>query len=157
MGQVLHFKQRTQTHDNPDIANLARLAGVAIVIEDLDSPLTKAGLNRTTLQHNVERQLSEGGVPVLTLQQAEESDDAAYLVVALRAELHPSGVVASMLNLELCEIGFFPRSEERGGCVATWHLNGLWAFDRQRLAEAMNDAVEDGVKRFVKDFRRANA
>jgi len=157
MGRVLRFKRRKQQSEDPDIAILAGLGGVAVVIEDFDSVFEKAGLNRTTLQLAVEQQLSEGGVPVLTLQQAEESDDAAYLVVAVGADSHPTGVVASMLNLQLCEFALLPRGDELDGGVTTWRINGVWAVDKQNLAESMNDAIGDGLKRLVRDYRRANA
>ena len=75
-------------------ATLRGLQGVSVLIEDVPPESERAGLTTQQLQTDVEGQLRQAGIPVLTKDQAFRVQGAPYLYVYVHLLPHPIGLTA---------------------------------------------------------------
>ena len=82
--------------DDGDLARvtLRGLQGVYVLLEDVQPEMARAGLTTQQLQIDVEWQLRQAGIPVLTKDQAFRVQGAPYLYVYVHLLPHPIGLTA---------------------------------------------------------------
>src|SRR6266540_3720291 len=73
-------------------ATLRGLQGVYVLIEDVKPEMAQAGLTTQQLQTDVEEQLRQASMPVLTKDQAFRVQGAPYLYVYVHLLPHPMGL-----------------------------------------------------------------
>jgi hypothetical protein len=153
MGQLLKFRgARVGRGDENDAWMFNGLAGLAVVIEDLDPIAVEAGLDRTNIQLHVERRLSEAGIPVAPFLRAAEGEAVAVLYVAIGTERDRMGPIAFFLSLQVCEEAALVRDPDQGGGVTTWLTNGVWASLMGDLQRDITAAIDEGLTHFATEF-----
>ena len=153
MGKLLEFPRKDGSGGEDDGSLLDGLAGLAVVIEDLDTVSVEAGLNRTMLQALVERLLIEAQVPVVPLAAIGIDPQCAVLYVQIGAVRGKREDIAWLLGLQVCEHAVLVRDSDRRGGVATWTTNGVYSSSRADLLKDVVEAVEEVVARLRASFR----
>ena len=82
-------------------ATLQGLQGVSVLIEDIPPESARAGLTTQQLQTDVEEQLRQAGIPVLTKDQAFRMQGAPYLYVYVHLVPHPIGLTVYAILVEI--------------------------------------------------------
>jgi hypothetical protein len=57
MGKIVRFRRNARHASEADFWMFRGLAGIAVVVEDVDSVAVEAGVNRTNIQLQIERGL----------------------------------------------------------------------------------------------------
>jgi len=74
---------------------------VSVLIEDIPPESARAGLTTQQLQTDVEEQLRQAGIPVLTKDQAFRMQGAPYLYVYVHLVPHPIGLTVYAILVEI--------------------------------------------------------
>ncbi len=142
--------------ESSETASLRKLAGVRLVIEDLDKD-TKTIISERQLQTDIELRLRRNGIRVLSEEEWLKSPGNPYLYLNLdvvRSET--TGVYSYSYRLELNQTVLLERDPQFSMLAITWlKSNGGYAGSTV-AASAIRGAIGDTVDRFCNDFLAAN-
>ena len=112
--------------DDGDLARatLRGLQGVYVLIEDMKPESERAGLTAQQLQSDVEGQLRQAGIPVLTKDHAFRVQGAPYLYVYVHLLPHPIGLTAYSSLVEVNQRASLDRNGSSAS-VSTWSVQRL--------------------------------
>src|SRR5262245_49259431 len=101
---------------------LKGLDGVAVVVEDLDSTVATSGLGREDIQTDVEVNLREAGIPVLTgsAGMSAPGSPQVYVEVSVFQHSHQPGIYAFSVNLEVSQLAHLSRNPQILAVAITW-------------------------------------
>lgn len=134
-------------------ATLKGLKGVHIYVEELKPEIEAEGLKRSEIQEDAERELSEGGVPVLSQENLAEG--APYLYVYLHVFKLPTQTRRYLfyIPVELNQQVLLERDPKIRSAAVTWSEGGV-GLDFS--LESIRQIVSTQVRKFVTAYRLAN-
>ncbi len=135
---------------------LAGIGGIAVVVEDLDRIASGAGLDADRIRLHVVRRLTDAGIRVVSFESIEDDPTRGILYVRISTDLHPSGIVAAAVDLQVCEGARLARDEDVAGGVITWSTGEVRAVDSVALARTALEDVDAALERLVLAIRQAN-
>jgi len=135
-------------------ATLRGLQGVYVLIEDVKPEMAQAGLTTQQLQTDVEEQLRQASMPVLTKDQAFRVQGAPYLYVYVHLLPHPIGLTAYSSLVEVNQRAALDLNGSSAS-VSTWSVQRLGTIGRRHLAMIRND-VRNQVDHFIHVYRSVN-
>jgi hypothetical protein len=135
-------------------ATLRGLQGVSVLIEDLPPESARAGLTTQQLQTDVEGQLRQAGIQVLTKDQGFRLRGAPYLFVYVHLLPHPIGLTAYSILVEVNQRAALDLNGS-SAYVSTWSVQRLGTLGSRHLAKIRND-VRGQVDHFIHVYRSVN-
>ena len=137
-----------------NVASLAGIAGVEIVVEDPGPGLQRLGVSGLTLRADVELLLRRGGVRVIG--QVDACDSLPCLYVHVTATTGP-GTSAYFVHVGLQQMVSLSRNPSFAVSVETWHAQGrVGLVTGGRMPGRVADAVSSEVAQFVNALHNAN-
>jgi hypothetical protein len=146
-------KRSTQLAEPQD--TLRGLKGVMVLIEEIDPDVENHGLTKGLLKKEVESQLRQADIPVLTREEAFNMLGKPYLYLNLTT--HNTGVelysysIRMELNQDVCIIR---ESSIRAGAT-TWIANVVGIVEARNLPAVAEDTTQLTDK-FIHDYLGAN-
>ena len=133
---------------------LRGLAGVAVTIEDIAADAERDGLTENQLQADVEGQLRQAGIRVLTEDERLRTPGTPTLSV--RVGTYKSGDVYSLcIELSLLQATVLKRDPHLERLTATWRARGVGSGGARRLHEARR-VVAGYIDRFITAYLSVN-
>jgi hypothetical protein len=136
-------------------ATLRGVEGVYVIVEDLKSDVERAGLTRQQLQTDVELQLRKAGIRVFAKQEQFRSPGQPLLYVNASALLHPNGLAAYNIRVELNQRASLDINTSSAS-VATWHVGMLGMIGVSRVSDTVRNDVRDLVDQFINAYLSVN-
>ncbi|MHC4586934.1 MAG: hypothetical protein ACYS3N_20580 [Planctomycetota bacterium] len=136
---------------------LKGLQGVGVVVEGFGIEGEKYGLNNEGFKTDVELQLRQYGVKVLSDEERLRIVGAPALCIDVIFQIHkriPYAVVN--ISVELKENVLLERNPAIMTFAATWYAKGLATVALDNISEA-REAVKVIVDEFIIDYRAANS
>jgi hypothetical protein len=137
-------------------ATLAGLMGVHVVVEDMDPATEKDGLERSTLQTDVELKLRQAGIRVLTREEVFAVPGTAALYLNVNTLRHRTGLYAYCIELELKQGVTLIRNLAITTLGATWQAPGFLGTVGADRLHTVRDDVRDQVDQFLNAYLAAN-
>ena len=116
--------------------------------------MARAGLTTQQLHTEVEGQLRQAGIPVLTKDQAFRLQGAPYVYVYVHLVPHPIGLTAYCILVEVNQRASLDRNGS-SAYVSTWSVQRLGTVGSRHLAKIRND-VRTQVDHFITVYRSVN-
>ena len=135
-----------------DPVSLTGLTVISVVVEDVPSAVSRAGLSTSALQADAERTLKQAGITVTT-------DSDAYLYIhILVSESSAAQPLPYFVEVSLMQEITLPRNvKSRTPLQApTWTVNRLGTVSPDQLKATLGGRVTQFVDEFVKAFRAVN-
>jgi len=135
-----------------DPVSLTGLTAISVVVEDVPSAVSRAGLSTSTLQADTERTLKQAGITVTP-------DSDAYLYIhILVSESSAAQPLPYFVEVSLMQEITLPRSvKSRTPLQApTWTVNRLGTVSQDQLKATLGGRVSQFVDEFVKAFSAVN-
>ena len=153
-------KRRTAAEGNP--RTLRGLPGVCVLVEHLGEDAERGGLNRTTIQTDVELQLRLAGIRVLTAEESLEALSSPCLYVQVLCAVSREGP-ATLNGLYVCSVrvGVYQAVRLTNGestMAETWEapVAGVGTVGPAYLGRGVRDEVNDGVNEFINAWLAVN-
>ena len=153
-------KRRTAAQGNP--RTLRGLPGVCVLVEHLGEDAERGGLNRTTIQTDVELQLRLAGIRVLTAEESLEALSSPCLYVQVLCAVSREGP-ATLNGLYVCSVrvGVYQAVRLTNGestMAETWEapFAGVGTVGPAYLGRGVRDEVKDGVNEFINAWLAVN-
>jgi hypothetical protein len=135
-----------------EIASLAGLPGVEVVIEKIPTSIRKTGLEAERIKADIEQRLRSRGVPVVPESSALDGNPSLHLRVrALSAE---GGLVYSAA-LMLFQGVALAESPAKPALAITWEAEAM-GFSARSSRYDVENALLSLTNAFAKDFFAAN-
>src|SRR5262245_28204666 len=135
-----------------DPVSLTGLTAISVVVEDVPSVASRAGLTTSALQADAERALRQAGITITP-------DSDAYLYIhILVSESSAAQPLPYFVEVSLMQEITLPRNvKSRTPLQApTWTVNRLGAVSQDQLRATIGGRVSQFVDEFVKAFRAVN-
>jgi len=133
-------------------APLTGLKGVVVTIEPSER-LSKTGLTIAGLTSEVESELRENGVSVLTDFQQEQG----ALYVGVNVLMMPGDTSFSYnINVEVWQAAALVRNPQQSLIATTWSSGSIGFAGRSTVKDAIRKVIEDHVGDFITDYRAVN-
>ena len=135
-----------------DPVSLTGLTAISVVVEDVPSAASRAGLSTSALQADAERTLRQAGITVTP-------DSDAYLYIhILVSESSAAQPLPYFVEVSLMQEITLPRNvKSRTPLQApTWTVNRLGTVSPDQLKATLGGRVSQFVDEFVKAFRAVN-
>jgi hypothetical protein len=137
-------------------AAVAGLRGVQVIVESITPDIERAGLTRDTLQTDVELQLRQYGIPVLTEEQRLETPGYPYLYVNVNIIRNTELLVyAFSIELTLEQDVILTRHPQTAIPAATWNSGSVGLVGGARV-QSIRDGVKNHVNKFINLYLSAN-
>ena len=137
-------------------ASLRKLAGVRLVIEELDED-TKTILTERQIQTDVELRLRRNGIRLLSEDEWLKVPGSPYLYLQLNVLRNErTGVFSYYYKLELKQSVLLERDSQFEMLAATWQITNGGYAGSSVATSAIREAIGDAVDRFCNDFLAAN-
>jgi hypothetical protein len=135
-----------------DPVSLTGLTAISVVVEDVPSAATRAGLSTSALQADAERALRQAGITITT-----DSDAYLYIHILVSESTAPQPL-PYFVEVSLMQEITLPRNvKSRTPLQApTWTVNRLGAASPDQLRATVGGRVAQFVDEFVKAFRAVN-
>jgi hypothetical protein len=138
-------------------ATLRGLQGVQVAVEDVRPEAEQFGLTRQQLQTDVELQLRQAGIPVLTKEERFGIPGAPWLYINVNTFLRPevglspsTGLAAYNIKVELRQLASLTTDGSLAD-VITWSVGFTGSVSNVRLADIRSD-VRNYVDRFINAY-----
>jgi hypothetical protein len=142
--------------ESRETASLRKLAGVRLVIENLDQD-TKTILSERQIQTDIELRLRRNGIRLLSEEEWLKSPGSPYLYLNLDVLLNErTGVFSYSYRLELNQTVLLERDSQFRMLSTTWQKTNMGYAGSTVAASAIREAIGDTVDRFCNDFLAAN-
>jgi hypothetical protein len=139
------------------VKTLKGLKGVQVLIEDIDADLAAAGVNKDTLQSNVEGQLKDANITVYDDDQWKADTAHPYLYVRVNSiKSNDEKFFAFSLDIELHQDVTLTRDSDIDTLATTWETGSFGIIEADQ-AKRIYKSVTKEVAEFVEDFNAQNA
>jgi hypothetical protein len=129
-------------------ATLRRVEGVQVVVASVAPAVERAGLTRQQLQTNVEFQLQQAGMRVLTYEERHAMPGAPWLYIHVNVVLSPDvRLVPYHIRVELRQ-GAILQTYLYQADVSTWNAGETGVVGKTQLA-SLRTYVRDRVDEFI--------
>src|SRR2546426_2758384 len=116
--------------------------------------MARAGVTTQQLQTDVEWQLRQAGIPVLTKEQAFRLQGAPYVYVYVHLVPHPIGLTVYTILVEVNQRASLDLNGS-SAYVSTWSTQRLGTLGSRHLATVRND-LRSQVDHFIHVYRSVN-
>jgi hypothetical protein len=134
---------------------LRGLPGVAVVIEPLHPTTERDGLKQGQLLTEVEQQLKEAGIRVLTQEEWKATPGAPYLYVNVAALKKSYGLYAYAIEVCLNQVVTLVRDQHVQEFAETWETREVGTVGKAQLSTIRN-SVAAHVAVFIRDYYAVN-
>jgi hypothetical protein len=143
--------------DDVQNATLRGLSGVRVLVEPLDSKMERAGLTKEQIQTDVEFQLRQAGVRVLTEEERQGVRGTPALSVKVDGLLsyNSQGLAAYTLSVEAYQDARLA-ANGASALVMTWRVSSISLVGSANLPTGIRNAVRALVDQFIDAYRRVN-
>jgi hypothetical protein len=133
------------------------LKELAVLVEDLHPDIQQDGLEKNTIQTDVELKLRLAGIKVVPIKEVARTPGGQYLYVnvnSLRMEGLP--LYAISVELELQQSVWLAREPKTNlPGATTWQISRVGGVGKAAVS-SMRDTIKDLVDGFVNDYLAAN-
>ena len=137
---------------------LRGLKEISVLVEYLPDDVEREGLNRDSLQRDIELRLRQAGLHVLTLTELANSPGAPYLYVAVYPITGPSvNLNAYAVALTLKQLVQLSRNPTTELFATTWEGPMQLSSLSDRRVLDIRTRIFDAVGRFIIDYRDVNS
>ena len=142
--------------ETTEVASLRKLAGVYLVIEDLN-PITREILSTSQIRTGVELRLRQSGIRVLTQAESFAAPGNPWLYVKASAIKDSDGVYTYQYKVELYQNVLLERDTNFELSASTWGTgsSGYAGSSVVRATVARN--LFEAIDEFCNDFLKANS
>lgn len=134
---------------------LRGLPGVAVVIEPLHPDTERDGLTQRQLLTEVEQQLKDAGIRVLTQEEWKNTPGAPYLYVNVAALKKSYGLYAYAIEVCLNQLVTLIRNQQLQEFAETWETREVGTVGKERLP-TVRKSVAAHVAVFIRDYFAVN-
>ena len=134
---------------------LRGLPGVAVVIEPLHPTTERDGLTQHQLLTEVEQQLKNAGIRVLTQEKWRKTPGAPYLYVNVAALKKSYGLYAYAIEVCLNQLVMLIRDQQTQEFAETWETREVGTVGKKQLSTVRN-SVAAHVAVFIRDYFAVN-
>jgi len=156
VGVLLVVAAPVRADDERQRQTLAGLKGVSIVVEDVNPDVEKDGLTAATLHTDMEQELRQAGIAVLTENQAARAPGAPHLYLKLSAMKHGAGFYAFHIQLGVRQRVILLRASRGIGFATTWSATDVLGTVAWANLPSIRDDVMTKVDQFVKAYLAVN-
>jgi len=137
-------------------ATLRGLRGVEVIIEKLGEEVARAGLSESQLRTDVERQLRQANIPILTHKEALQQPGRPGLYVRLQI-VSVQALKAHLLSIEVAVVQqvTLTRNATIKPVVPTWRTASIGAVGNTNV-EQVREAVGQHVNHFIGAYLAVN-
>ncbi len=135
--------------------SLRGLAGVAVVIEVINSDAQADGLSEEAVLTAVELILKSSGIRVLSQLESFSTPSAPFLYVRINT-MKTELAYAVDLHVALDQRVSLVQRPEHKMSAATYELSSVGMYSTRLLRDLISDGVEPDVKAFATDFLAVN-
>jgi len=135
--------------------SLRGLAGVGLVIEDINADAKADGLSVEAIRTAVELILRSSGIRILTQAEVSNTTSGAYLYVQAATYKIRSGLYAYTTTVALRQPVSLVHRPQQTMFASTWDRVYVGSPGSQNISWLINP-IEDSVKIFANDFLAAN-
>jgi hypothetical protein len=137
-------------------ATLRGVEGVHVVVGDLRPDVERAGLTRQQLQTDVELQLRQAGIPLVTSAERVHVPGQPFLAVAAHVVPRADGLLAAAyaITVEVYQVASLETAAVKA-TVSTWSVGKTGSIGLPLLA-ALRDSVKDSVEHFIDAYLSVN-
>jgi hypothetical protein len=134
---------------------LKGLKGVHVVVEELKADVEQSGLTKTAIQADVELQLRQAGIPVLSLDEYLKTPGHPYLHINLSGSLRDVLYVYSF-RVELRQVVRLYRDLSIF-CygIPTWGVGSVGRVGQENMPR-VRDYIKDDVDKFISAYLSVN-
>lgn len=133
---------------------LRGLSGVGVVIEDLSSNATRAGLTTAQLQTDVELRLRKAGVRVLTASERKETPGGPFLAVIVTAR-EKLGLYGYSVEVHFLQRVYLERNFTDALAI-TWAVDSTGTVGADRFRQGIRESVGDHIDKFLNAYLAVN-
>ena len=138
--------------------SLKGLKGVGVLLEDLHADVEQDGLNKTSIQTDVELKLRQAGITVLTQAERRAAPGGPFLYITVNTQQRPTaaGLYAYSISVELSQnvqLERDPTIQIVG--ATTWSVGEVGTVGRDRL-RGVRDGIKDLVDMFINAYLSVN-
>ena len=135
-------------------ATLRGLAGVRVLVENIDQDAQADGLTQQQLQTAVELQLRKEGIPVLSMTQMPGTP---YLYVTVTAHKDQRrSFYHYCFRVELHQEVLLARAPDIRAFATTWSLGGIAGIGSEALSGAVRANILNYVEQFIHAYLSEN-
>ena len=134
---------------------LRGLLGVAVVVEPLHPTTERDGLTQHQLLTEVEQQLKNAGIRVLTQEEWKKTPGAPYLYVNVAALKKSYGLYAYAIEVCLNQLVMLMRDQQTQEFAETWETREVGTVGKKQLPTVRN-SVAAHVAIFIRDYFTVN-
>jgi hypothetical protein len=131
-------------------ATLRGIEGVHVIVERLQPESERYGLNSQQLQTDVELQLRQAGIRVLTKEELFAIPSAPWLYINVNVQPRSEGLAAYSIGVVLNQRASL-KSDGSLASVATWSSGEVGSVGSAHLS-TIRDVVKDQVNQFVNAY-----
>ncbi len=125
-----------------------------VAVEGLDPDIEKDGLNKSSIQTDVELKLRIAGIKVLTEEEVKKEPGMPWLYVQVYS-VKGLGFHAISIVLELNQGVYLSRDLKIGCVAATWSTRYV-GYAGAGTVNRLRDNVKDKVDEFINDYLEMN-
>jgi hypothetical protein len=136
-------------------ATLRGVAGIQVVIADVGPDVERAGLTRQQLHTEVEAQLRQAGIPLVTSAERVHVPGQPFLAVAMHVVPRADGLLAAYaITVEVYQVASLETAAVKAA-VSTWSVGATGSIGLPLLA-TLRDSVTDAVEHFIDAYLSVN-
>jgi len=136
-------------------ATLRGVEGVEVVVENLKPEVERAGLTRQQLQTDVELQLRQAGIPLVTSAERVHVPGQPFVAVAVHVVPRADGLLAAYaITVEVYQ-GASLETAAVKATVSTWSVGKTGSIGLP-LLDTLRDSVKDAVEHFIDAYLSVN-
>jgi hypothetical protein len=129
-------------------ATLRGVEGVHVVVEDVRPDVERAGLTAQQLQTDVELQLRQAGIPLVTSAERVHVPGQPFLAVAVHVVPRADGLLAAYaITVEVYQVASLETAAVKA-TVSTWSVGKTGSIGLP-LLDTLRDSVKDSVEHFI--------
>jgi hypothetical protein len=141
--------------DEDTRTTLHNLSGVKVVIESLGPDMEGAGLSQQQLQTDVELQLRQAGLRVLTTEEWAQVPGRPWLYVNAQVLLIDNDLAVYSIRVEINQDAHLTALDAFAD-VVTWDKGGIGATEMANLSPHVRDGLRDLVDTFIDAYLSVN-
>jgi hypothetical protein len=136
--------------------SLKGLNAVEVLVESLSTEAERDGLNKTSIQTDVQLKLRQAGIRVLTRAERFETPGWPFLYIDVAVKLRTDvPVYAYSINVELEQSVRLDRAPSIQLSATTWSVGSVGAVGRNKL-RTVRDDIKDHVDEFINAYLSVN-
>jgi hypothetical protein len=147
----------TAQNDELSRQSLKGLNGLGVLVEPLRADVEQGGLNRTSIQTDVELKLRQAGITVMTREESQATRGGAYVYINVNTQSIPNrSLYAYSIHVNLCQNVRLDRDPSIWIVGATtWSVMAVGVVGRNMLRD-IRDSIKDYVDQFINAYLSVN-